>query len=123
MDPLQLWLDSSQRRNVFDIPHSHTEHIRKLQGTAGTLSTVCQNRGLQSLATHEDHEDTGEAVGERVTALTSYCFKLQRHVSSTSSESPAVSGSPSRHNTYHILSLDYVSLFLFLVPHFFILPL
>ena len=28
---------------------------------------VCQNHGLQSLATHEDHGDNGEAVGQRVT--------------------------------------------------------
>jgi hypothetical protein len=62
MDPLQLWLDSSQRQNIFHIPHSHTEHIRKLQGMAGALSMVCQNHQLQSLATHEDHEDTEEAV-------------------------------------------------------------
>jgi|SRR5882762_2443794 len=67
MDLLQLWLDSGQRRNAFDIPHSHTEHIRKLEGTAGTLSMVCQNHGLQSLATHEDHGDIGEAIRQRVT--------------------------------------------------------
>jgi hypothetical protein len=74
MDPLQLWSESSQRWHVFDIPHSHAKHIHKLQGTAGTLSMVCQNHGLQNLATHEDHEDTGEAVRQRVTDVNILCI-------------------------------------------------